>query len=108
MAAAVVPGNRNQATNKTWELSLYELHRQPQPATTDETGELSMGMGSGAAISEVWIQGLSHLTNYQDIDPTAEIDTTYFNIILQLHDIIYNMNSKSSKLQIKPIRGKKT
>jgi len=37
MAAAVVPGSRNQATNKTWELSLYELHRQPQPATTDDT-----------------------------------------------------------------------
>ena len=38
MSTSAVASTRNQPTNKSWELSLYELHRQPQPAITDDTG----------------------------------------------------------------------
>ncbi|KAL5270516.1 hypothetical protein ACHWQZ_G001285 [Mnemiopsis leidyi] len=37
MSTSAVAGTRNQPANKSWELSLYELHRQPQPAITDDT-----------------------------------------------------------------------
>jgi len=37
MSTSAVASTRNQPTNKSWELSLYELHRQPQPAITDDT-----------------------------------------------------------------------
>ena len=40
MSTSAVASTRNQPTNKSWELSLYELHRQPQPAITDDTGAL--------------------------------------------------------------------
>lgn len=37
MSTPAATVNRNQPSNKSWELSLYELHRQPQPAITDDT-----------------------------------------------------------------------
>ena len=47
MSAFAAAGNRNQPANKSWELSLYELHRQPQPAITDNTGTCHVVLRDG-------------------------------------------------------------